>query len=134
MSKGAAGLAFYLFDKFPYANVYERRSEPSSLGTIEICGNGKEQRYVINMFSQYYPGHALKWPDSSKDGVLAREKLFKQCLDQISKIKELESVAFPYKIGCNLGGGCWENYLSMIEQFSNIVDAKVFMYQRPGDV
>lgn len=134
VSKGAAGLAFYLFDKFPYANVYERRTEPSNLGTIEICGDGKEQRYVINMFSQYYPGHALRWPDSSKDGVQAREKLFQECLDKISEIQDLDSIGFPYKIGCNLGGGTWEHYRTMIEQFGNNVDAKVFIYQRPGDV
>lgn len=134
VSSGAAGLAFYLFEKFPYANVYERRLEPSSLGTIEICGDGKEQRYIINMFSQYYPGHALRWSDSPKDGVLAREKLFQQCLDRISEIPDLDSIGFPYKIGCNLGGGSWYNYKAMIEQFGSKVDAKVFIYQRPGDV
>ena len=69
------------------------------------------------MFAQFYPG-TPGFPDSNKDGYLARENYFKQCLDKISKIKDIKSIAFPYLIGCGIAGGNWNNYLDMILEFA----------------
>lgn len=118
VSSGYAGLAKAIFSTFPYADVYSNRTEPDILGTIKVCGNGKDQRYVINMFSQYFPGKC-KYPDGSKDNPILRQESFKKCLDKISQIKNIESIAFPYEIGCGLAGGDWETYKKMIADFAN---------------
>lgn len=33
----------------------EKKKFMSKLGDIQIMGNGKDQRYVINIFNQLYP-------------------------------------------------------------------------------
>lgn len=131
----AAHLAFDLFEKFPYADVYSARTEPDQPGRIIIRGDGKEQRYVVAILGQYYPGRP-RYPKSSLDGIPAREKYFYHGLLRLSKVPDLESVAFPWRIGCGAAGGDWEHYLEMITNFANYVgekDVKVRIYRREGD-
>ena len=68
----------------------------------------------------------LDWYSQTKENRL---QWFKECLDEIEKIEDLESVAFPYKIGCGYGGGDWNDYLKLIEQFSEKSLVKVVIYQ-----
>jgi len=117
LTQRSTGLAKKIFDKFPYANIYKDRTKPDIMKEIVICGNGDDKRYVINMLSQYYPG-VTKYPQSNLDGTEVRKKAFKVCLQKISQIANLQSIAFPYKIGCNLAGGKWEVYRKMIKQFA----------------
>lgn len=135
LTQNSAGMAKAIFDKFPYANTYATRTVADMLGTIKILGNGEDQRYVVNMFAQYYPGKP-KYPNSSKDGTLIREHYFHRCLLRVAEIPNLESIAFPWKIGCNLGGGIWEHYLGTLTNFANYVEGKgvrVLIYRRDGD-
>ena len=135
VTQASAGTAKAIFEKFPYANTYADRQLPDTMGTIKILGDGREHRYVINMFAQYYPGKS-KYPLSEKDGMTAREKAFHKCLLQVARIPELESIAFPWKIGCNLGGGIWERYLGNLTIFANYVErtgVRVRVYKREGD-
>ena len=135
---GAAGIARIIFDKWPYADCYIGRKEtstPSTPGTIDIRGNGIEQRRIINVHAQYYPGKC-RFPLSSLDGLVAREKYFYKGLLQIAKIDDLESIAFPWRIGCGLGGGDWEHYIGKLTLFSNYLETKgvkVVIYRRVGD-
>ena len=117
VSSFASGLAGSIFKKYPYSDIYLLRNNFDIPGTIIIKGNGADQRYIINMLAQYYPGIS-RYPDSPKDGIKAREQYFHQCLNEISKIPDLESIAFPFKIGCGLAGGSWNIYLRMIENFA----------------
>lgn len=111
VSVGSAGIAAAIFKKYPESNTYLKHDEQRSVpGTIDVIGR------VINMYSQYYPGHARYNNDT--DGK--RRKWFKKCLFEISKIDGIESVAFPYKIGCNLAGGNWNENRKMLENFSKI--------------
>lgn len=132
----ASGLALYLYNKFPYSNVYLRRgidNHHDKPGTIQVSGNGEDKRYVINMFSQYYPGGA--WDDFKNDTYSLREEYFKKCLNEISQLPNINSVAFPYKIGCGLAGGNWDNYLNMIKDFADKnLQVEVVIYQREGDL
>lgn len=131
----AAHLSKDVFEKYPYADIYTGRTQPSKPGTIEIRGDGQEKRFVINLLGQYFPGKP-KYPDSKLDGTLAREKYFHKCLLKVAKIENLESVAFPWRIGCNLGGGNWDHYLGTINNFAQYVDGKgiqVRIYRREGD-
>jgi O-acetyl-ADP-ribose deacetylase (regulator of RNase III) len=129
----ALGLAKSIFTAFPYADVYTPRGQTESKkdkpGTIQIMGNGKSQRYVINMFAQYYPGKP-KIGITRVDLEGEREHWFAQCLDEIKHIQNLQSVAFPYQIGCGLAGGNWAWYYHMIEQFAQSVPhVRVAIYQ-----
>jgi O-acetyl-ADP-ribose deacetylase (regulator of RNase III) len=136
LTQKSAGTAKAIFDKYPHANTYADRVDPDILGSIKILGDGIEDRFVINMFAQYYPGKP-KYPNSEKDGLLSREKYFHKCLMKIAKLSDLESIAFPWKIGCNLGGGAWDHYLGTLTNFANYVEekqhARVIIYRRDGD-
>ncbi len=128
ITKKAAHLSFDVFQRFPYANIYATRPNTDRPGTIVIKGDGVTQRYVINMLGQYYPGKP-KYPNSSLDGSKIREQYFHQCLLQIYKIRDLKSIAFPYKVGCGAAGGNWNNYLGTLENFSRFKDdAEVNLY------
>jgi O-acetyl-ADP-ribose deacetylase (regulator of RNase III) len=127
MSKGAAGLARALFNRFSYADTYSKRIVPNQPGTIQVLGNGTSERLIINMYAQYYPGNPVpgNWDDK-----IARERYFKDCLDAIAKLPDLKSIAFPFGIGCGLAGGNWENYSKMLEDFAAIIpDVKVVLYR-----
>jgi len=119
VSIGAGGLAYHLFDKFPYADVYKTRSESNphrvdTPGDIVICGNDIDQRYVIGIYGQYYPGSS----NSSNDTEEMRKQWFFQGLKKIRKIPNIESIAFPARIGCGLAGGDWNFYYNLLEKFS----------------
>jgi O-acetyl-ADP-ribose deacetylase (regulator of RNase III) len=137
VSKGSAGgIARSIFDKYPYADCYLGRKENSDPGTIDIRGDGSNNRFVINMHSQVYPG-GPKFPLSDLDGARIREKYFHKCFLKVARIPNLESVALPWRIGCGLGGGDWNHYLQQIEIFSNYVEinygVKVKIYRREND-
>lgn len=126
---GAAGLARHLFDKFPYADTYKDRTEEDKPGTIVVRGNGDDQRYVINLMGQYYPGSYS--PNTDNDNANKRKTYFFKALLEIAKIEDLESVAFPYRIGCGIAAGDWDWYLDTLLKFSDYVgdSAEVFIYK-----
>lgn len=125
-----AHLSKKVFERYPYADIYTGRKEPSKPGSIVIRGNGKDKRYVINILGQYYPGK-VKYPSSKLDGFEARKGYFYQGLRKIQEIQGLESIAFPYGIGCGAAGGDWDFYLSLIEKFSKHTEADVHIYKLP---
>ena len=131
----SAGIAHSIFLTFPWSNIYIERESPEikhHLDEIHIRGNGQEFRFVINMMAQYYPGTA-RYPDSAKDGIERRKKAFQECLGKISGIADLKSIAFPWKIGCNLAGGDWNEYRHMIREFADAnPNLKVRVYRLPG--
>ena len=129
-SKGSAGLAKSLFDRYPYANIYATRREPSKSGTIHIAGDGHRERYVINMFAQRYPSLP-----SDYDTLESRQKDFNSCLLAILAVPNIEGIAFPHGIGCGLAGGNWMQYKSAIEGFAERLEreqrnARVVIYRK----
>lgn len=117
-----AGLAKAIFEKFPHANIYDNRKTPDVPGTILVKGNGKDQRYVIAIFGQYYPGGPqFKGTDTYSN----RLSYFTEALGYISCIPNLESIAFPFYIGCGLAAGKWEDYEDMIRVFNHVCKNKV---------
>lgn len=101
------GLAKHIFEKYPDANTYKNRKIPSRPGSIDVSGN------VINMNAQFNPGKA-------KNSKMRRKRIvwFQQCLKKISEIEGIESIAFPFKIGCGLAGGDWKIYKNLIDYFA----------------
>lgn len=141
ISKTWSGLAYGIFQKYPYSNIYQERKIGKFIhkpGEIYTRGDGNGKRYVINATAQIYPGKPnghgfLNFNDAAKD----RKQFFYDCLMAIADIKDLNSVAFPYKIGCGLAGGDWNFYSKTIDKFATYVekkdDVQVFIIKRPGD-
>ena len=133
----ARGIADVIFKQYTYADSYSKRGinlegrvEPESIpGTIEICGDGIVQRGIINMYAQYHPGKPRDDIDSVKD----RRKWFHECLMHVAALDRLPSIAFPNRIGCNLGGGDWNWYFSKLVKFSDYAEkrhgTKVLIYK-----
>jgi hypothetical protein len=138
VSRNAAGLASSIFCTFPYADIYSSRKlnfnpiDEDFPGNISIKGNGNDERYVINMIAQYYPGKSQSGYNSfdSKDDRL---KYFNRCLSKIAAIKDLQSIAMPKYVGCNLAGGNWEDYNKLLEIFAERIEneqgAKLYLYE-----
>lgn len=147
----AAGLAQPLFEKFPWANDYRLRTPCANssgkrdvAGTISVRGDGKKERFVINLFGQFYPGKPSAYESEEK-----RRRWFKDGLTAVSKLLSTPqqttttspsssssssgslntsssgslnspptTVAFPDGIGCTMAKGSWPKYLAMIETFA----------------
>jgi O-acetyl-ADP-ribose deacetylase (regulator of RNase III) len=133
----AAGLALAIFQRFPYADVYSQREYPHTPtsdeqpGNIIVCGNGEDQRFVVGIYGQYYPGKS-KYPDGKRDGILVREIAFNSGLQKIAYIPGIQSVAFPIGIGCRLAGGDWSTYERMISDWAAAQPIKTTMYKYEG--
>jgi hypothetical protein len=120
----AAHLAYSVFKRFPYSNIYVGRQKPDEPGTIFIDGDGRELRYVISMLAQYYPGQSNP-RNISLDGYDSRLRYFRDCLRLMEDLKG--SFAFPFFIGCGAAGGDWNRYLPLIEKFA--VNRDVTLYR-----
>lgn len=145
LTEKAAGLALVMFKRFPYSDIYKRRkqkeSQKDSPGTIVVRGDGKDQRFVINMLAQYYPGPSKNFKygtcgsEASLDSYEQRKQWFATCLQQIKVLAPtMESIAFPYQIGCGLAQGKWADYEQMLAQFAKeMPNTRVFVYRLPGE-
>jgi O-acetyl-ADP-ribose deacetylase (regulator of RNase III) len=120
------GLSADLFKKFPYANIYTERKSKDVSGHIVIKGNGKDQRFVINMLAQLYPGPA-KFSNDSKEKRLV---WFQNCLEEMEQLPKGSSFGFPDQIGCGLAGGDWEDYLELLQKFQKKNSVNVFIYKK----
>jgi O-acetyl-ADP-ribose deacetylase (regulator of RNase III) len=119
VSRGALGLAKSLFDRFPQSNIYSHRPYPYVAKGDDLPGHIVIRGNVIGLLAQYYPGRSNE--KSLIDSSIVREGYFWQCLRQIAKIENLESIAFPFRIGCGLSAGNWGKYYKMLEWFDQIV-------------
>lgn len=122
------GLAQDLEEKFsgscPYTNrrpskdrIISRKEDRDIPGTLSISeGNGKR---IINLFGQIYPG-GPKYPG---DLAIDREKYFSKALEGLVDFfegdEDLIRISVPYKIGCGLAQGNWENYEKLLQIFEN---------------
>jgi hypothetical protein len=128
----AAHLSRDVFRKFPHADIYSKRNIPDKPGTIIVRGDGKRQRYVINMLGQIYPG-SPKFQGMGYDTWRHRESYFNCCLHAILRLSNLDSIAFPYGIGCGAAGGDWESYRDMLRWFtSKVPGVRVVCYSFSG--
>ncbi len=75
----------------------------------------------------------LQGPLMAETGAV-RLEWFKKALLAILGLAGLESIAFPYEIGCGLAGGHWPDYLLALEAFAEEARAKgvkVVIYRLP---
>lgn len=104
--KGMVGMD----DDFP-SRKYDANSADIP-GTIVIRGK------IINMMAQYEKGKPNQNSHWEFDSAKCREKWFYQCMLSVVKLEGINSIAFPYLIGCGLAGGDWDHYCDMIRKFS----------------
>lgn len=126
MSKRAAHLALSVFGAFPFADVYSARQNPDEPGTIKVCTDGGKR--IVALFGQVYPGRPRY--ETGIDCATAREGYFERCLSHLDTEVKAGSIAFPWGIGCGAAGGCWPNYLAMIEKFASRDNLTVHIYRK----
>lgn len=100
-------------------------------GTIYVSGR------IICMYAQYRHGQAQRNVERIVERNVQRKETctdpcnttisdtpsmrivyFVKCLEQISHIENITSVAIPYGIGCGLAGGHWETYEKYIRSWA----------------
>jgi len=124
ITRQGKGLSEAITQRFPHADVYSKRTTPSTPGTIEIRGGG-ELRWVCAFYAQYYPGKpSFRIGYGKKDTDENRIIWFKACLEKLARAKNMTSVAFPYNIGWGLAQGDWTVYEGMILEFAKEVKSR----------
>ena len=99
------GLAGEVLRRYPYANTRNGVCKP---GEIDVF------KPVINMYAQVNLGSPNRYETERQ-----RLQWFRSCLIKITKINDLRQIAFPYGIGCGLGGGDWLKYENLLIGFAN---------------
>jgi len=112
----AYGLASSIFKKYPKANIYSGKNKTNNRELGDIIIRDK----IINIIGQKHQGKP-----SSDDTSNMRLNYFKSSLEKISKIEGIKRVYLPYKIGCGLAGGNWDEYLKAIKEWSNDIDFSI---------
>ena len=123
VTRSALGLAYQLFQKFPWANTYRTRTKPSEPGSIEFF-TVDERQYIVNLYAQYQPGANRTEP---------RLKWFEMCLNEFARIvgDHVVTLSLPYLIGCGLAGGSWSDYEAVITQFAEAhPNIKMTLYKK----
>jgi len=124
-SKHSKGLAKLIFDKYSNSNTYINLNYKRQQGTISYHINSNLNKIIINMYAQLYPGKSNLTNDTKENRIY----WFKCCLNVISKIGTITSIAVPYKIGCGLAGGDWNEYINILEQFSKENNINIIIYK-----
>lgn len=116
-----------VFDRYPFADVYNNRKEKSIPGTIAVRKDPNGKKIIIALFAQRYPGIS-KW---TNDTYYSREEWIKKCLNEVAKLPNLDlGVSIPKGMGCGAAGGNWDSYLKIIKEFAESSGAKVLIYDR----
>ncbi len=104
-----------VFSQFNYANCYTSRvaTKKALPGTVQIKGDGKKNRFVVNMFVQFYPG-APKYPN---DNIVKRLEWFVACLEKLLEIPDAHSFAFPIELGIYETANYADRYTNLIDDF-----------------
>jgi hypothetical protein len=125
--KKPGGLAKELTKVHTFADLHNEGAEgpqDDRLGTARIDTEPSDPKgpqgqkaatTIVSIYGQRYGGK----PGGERDSSAAREEYFKNGLDDIKRqVPDLESIAFPEKIGCGIGGGHWRTYQKMICEFA----------------
>jgi hypothetical protein len=117
--KKPGGLANDLTKLHGFADLHDERAEGPQddlLGTARIDTEPSDpkgpqgEKAAIRILSIYGQRKGGK-PGGDRDSSAAREEYFKNGLKDIKRqVPDLESIAFPEKIGCVIGGGDWGTY------------------------
>ena len=153
----ARGLAQYIFEKYPYSNVYRERrisedcdgkkiamiEDISDPGTIIIRTNSlnSAKPIIIGLVGQHMPGRVgmtyfYKSIYGDMETNKMREEWFKSGLEHLKAYVEknnVNAIAMLYNIGCGLAGGTWAVYSSMLLNFETETKCEVVLYKINDD-
>lgn len=106
-----------------YRLVAKGSIEKFLLGTCQLVKVG-EDKYIANLFGQNKYG---------SEGIFTEYTALRFSLENLAEISRRRnlSVALPYKIGCDRGGGDWLIVFNMIE--SIFEDTDVVLYKLGGN-
>lgn len=112
--------------KIRYPEVYEAYHErnPKYLGAIDWI-HTNDGRICVNMYAQNYFGHDMRYTD-----YIAFVDCLLELEDYLSAVPKEYKVAFPYKIGCGLGGGDWNVISALITDFSSRIKQDVYIVKK----
>lgn len=111
----AAGVARKIFSAFPYSDSYKDRKVPGEAGTIDVRrppAGSEHLPAVVNLFAQYYPGKPRDAFDTNDD----RNRWRILCLKAMAESLDEGTMVFvPYRMGCSLAGGNWDEVLEALK-------------------
>lgn len=118
-----AGVALAIARKWPEVErkyrLYAKAHTRGLLGVTILFSTG-DGRTVANMFAQDHCGRGNRQTDYES---------FYNCLEQIRERSTIDTpIAFPYLIGCGLGGGNWNIIRTMIEEVLGDHDVTFYKY------
>lgn len=132
-----AGVAKQIREKWPYVYYrYRERCYAGAVKPVSLLGDCQFVHLdktdgrgciVANLFGQYDYGRGRAFTDESAFRKALKGLSF-MLTNRSHNFKEpLASIAMPYKIGCGLGGGNWDNIYKIIEE--ELSDFNVTLYK-----
>jgi O-acetyl-ADP-ribose deacetylase (regulator of RNase III) len=98
---------------------YDGRENRDVPGSIQIIQS--KQKNIICLFGQVYPGKP-RYANDTKEKRLTyfREGLnaLKVALEPLKDSEPTHKIAVPYRIGCGLAGGDWNDYENILKKYS----------------
>ena len=122
----AVGIAESINKKYPYADIYSKRTTPDIPGTCKLGIKDNEQK-IACLIAQYKPGKPSKIESSEM-----RISWFKSSLTHMLElIKDLNitTIGINFGIGCGYAAGNWSDYYNMIENFAKNNKYQVKLYK-----
>lgn len=122
-----SGVAKQIMKKYPmneamYTMICKRENPRDLLGTA-YCVSNNEGPIVANLFGQDNYGRTEQHTDyRALNDAMAQLRKFMD-------LKGLTSVAFPYGIGCGLGGGDWNVVSLIIDKHFKDDDIECYIYK-----
>ena len=148
------GLSKSIEDRYSYASIYSARipigkrnlATPETRdipGTYKVFEGNTTDPKIVALFGQWRPGKVYSpyfsiYPESDPPETKAqRLTWFKDSIYAFGLLlsekyeKERFSIAIPYRIGCGLGGGNWQDYYTILEEWNKHIQniAKVTIYE-----
>lgn len=120
-----SGVAKQIRKKYPevyvaYNNFCAQNKDSDMLGRVQMVKT-KDGRLVANIFGQKsYGSDGKKYTDINA---------LRQCFNILhghALCNDIRTIAMPYKIGCGLGGGNWEEVLEMIYAIFEDIDVELW--------
>lgn len=129
VTQSSHGLSQQIEQTYPYVTLYSERKSPSLPGTCVWFEGKADQPIVACLLGQYYPGRSGRFSRGTKYGPALygddtpEQRLiwFQAALQELQaqlKNKDGWSVVFPYRIGCGLAGGAWNQYRPLLDHFT----------------
>lgn len=118
-SRSARGLSAAVARRFPWADLYRQRRQPTEPGTVVRHDGGRGVR-VYHLAAQWCPGrpgaYAARYSQRHQDTAENRARWFRQCLEALAADDSTDAYDFPHGIGCGLAGGDWSRYERMLRE------------------